>query len=66
MSDSLRSRSKYWRLAEQGRKLKAQVINYAKGFVILSRGCAAKARAWAAEVMRGRKPGLLGRMAGRL
>jgi RNA-directed DNA polymerase len=42
---------KYWRLTEQGRKLKAQVINYADDFVILSRGCAAKA--WAAEVMSG-------------
>jgi RNA-directed DNA polymerase len=42
---------KYWRLTEQGRKLKAQVINYADDFVILSRGCAAEAKAWAAEVM---------------
>src|SRR6516165_4125018 len=42
---------KYWRLTEQGRKLKAQVINYADDFVILSRGCAAQAKAWAAEVM---------------
>jgi len=42
---------KYWRLTEQGRKLKAHVINYADDFVILSRGCAAEAKAWAAEVM---------------
>src|SRR5262249_20610110 len=34
-----------------GRKLKAPVINYAGDFVILSRGCAAEAKAWAAEVM---------------
>jgi hypothetical protein len=27
------------------------VINYADDFVILSRGCAAEAKAWAAEVM---------------
>ena len=42
---------KYWGLTEQGRKLKAHVINYADDFVILSRGCAAEAKAWAAEVM---------------
>ena len=42
---------KYWRLTEQGRKLKAHVINYADDFVILSRGCAAEAKAWTAEVM---------------
>jgi RNA-directed DNA polymerase len=42
---------KYWRLTEQGHKLKARVINYADDFVILSRGCAADARAWAAAVM---------------
>jgi RNA-directed DNA polymerase len=42
---------KYWRLTEQGRKLKAHVIAYADDFVILSRGCAAEAKAWAAATM---------------
>jgi RNA-directed DNA polymerase len=42
---------KHWRLTGQGRKLKAQVISYADDFVILSRGCAAEAKAWAREVM---------------
>ncbi len=42
---------KYWRLSEQGRKLKAQVIAYADDFVILSRGYAAEAKAWARDVM---------------
>jgi RNA-directed DNA polymerase len=42
---------KYWRLTEQGRKLKAHVIAYADDFVILSRGCAAQAKAWARAVM---------------
>jgi RNA-directed DNA polymerase len=42
---------KYWRFTEQGRKLKAQVIAYADDFVILSRGCAAEAKAWAAATM---------------
>ncbi len=38
---------KHWRLTEQGRKLKAHVIAYADDFVILSRGYAQEARAWA-------------------
>jgi RNA-directed DNA polymerase len=42
---------KYWRLTEQGHKLKAHVIAYADDFVILSRGYAEEARAWAREVM---------------
>jgi RNA-directed DNA polymerase len=42
---------KHWRLTEQGRKLKAQVIAYADDFVILSRGSAQEAKAWAREVM---------------
>src|SRR5215469_11526883 len=42
---------KYWRLTEQGRKLKAHVIAYADDFVILSRGCAAEAKAWARAIM---------------
>jgi RNA-directed DNA polymerase len=42
---------KYWRLTEQGRKLEAYVIAYADDFVILSRGYAAQAKTWTAEVM---------------
>src|SRR5579864_203762 len=42
---------KYWRLTEQGRKLKAYVIAYADDFVILSRGHAAEAKVWARAVM---------------
>ncbi len=42
---------KYWRLTEQGHKLKAHVIAYADDFVILSRGHAEDAKAWARAVM---------------
>jgi RNA-directed DNA polymerase len=42
---------KHWRLTEQGRKLRAHVIAYADDFVILSRGYAAEAKAWAGAVM---------------
>src|SRR5919204_1499745 len=42
---------KFWRLTEQGRKLKAHLINYADDFVILSRGCAEEAKTWTREVM---------------
>jgi RNA-directed DNA polymerase len=42
---------KHWRLTEQGRKLRAHVIAYADDFVILSRGHAAQAKAWAGAVM---------------
>jgi RNA-directed DNA polymerase len=42
---------KYWRLTEQGRKLKAYVVAYADDFVILSRGHAEEAKTWARAVM---------------
>jgi RNA-directed DNA polymerase len=42
---------KHWRLTEQGSKLKAHVIAYADDFVILSRGYAEQAKAWARAVM---------------
>src|SRR6266536_4429892 len=42
---------KYWAITDQGRKLKAQVIAYADDFVIMSRGYAGEAKAWAREVM---------------
>lgn len=42
---------KHWRLTEQGSKLKAYVIAYADDFVILSRGYAEQAKAWARAVM---------------
>jgi RNA-directed DNA polymerase len=42
---------KHWRLTEQGRRLKAHVIAYADDFVILSRGHAAEAKAWARTIM---------------
>jgi RNA-directed DNA polymerase len=42
---------KHWRLTEQGRKFKAHVIAYADDFVILSRGHAEEAKAWAGAVM---------------
>ena len=42
---------KHWRLTEQGHKLKAHVIAYADDFVILSRGYAQEAKAWAGVVM---------------
>jgi len=42
---------KHWRLTEQGQKLKAHVIAYADDFVILSRGHAGEAKAWAGAVM---------------
>jgi RNA-directed DNA polymerase len=42
---------KYWRLTEQGRKLKAYVVAYADDFVILSRGHAVEAKAWVRAVM---------------
>jgi RNA-directed DNA polymerase len=43
---------KYWRLTEQGRKLRAHVIAYADDFVILSRGYAENAKEWAREILR--------------
>ncbi len=42
---------KHWRLTGQGQKLKAHVIAYADDFVILSRGYAEEATAWARVVM---------------
>jgi RNA-directed DNA polymerase len=42
---------KHWRLTEQGQKLKAYVIAYADDFVILSRGHAEEAKAWAGAIM---------------
>jgi len=42
---------KHWRLTGQGSKLKAYVIAYADDFVILSRGYAEQAKAWARAVM---------------
>jgi RNA-directed DNA polymerase len=42
---------KHWRLTGQGHKLRAHVVAYADDFVILSRGHAAQAKAWAAEIM---------------
>jgi RNA-directed DNA polymerase len=42
---------KFWRLTEQGHKLKAHVIAYADDFVILSRGYAEEAKARAGAVM---------------
>jgi RNA-directed DNA polymerase len=37
---------KYWHRSEQGKRLRARVINYADDFVILSRGCATEALEW--------------------
>jgi RNA-directed DNA polymerase len=42
---------KYWRLTGQGRRLKAHVVAYADDFVILSRGYAQEAKAFAGDVM---------------
>jgi RNA-directed DNA polymerase len=42
---------KYWRITGQGAKLRAEVVNYADDFVILSRGHAAEALAWTRQVM---------------
>ena len=42
---------KYWRITDQERKLRAQVVTYADDFVILSRGNAAEALAWTRTVM---------------
>ena len=42
---------KYWRITGQGAKLRAEVVNYADDFVILSRGHAVEALAWTRHVM---------------
>jgi RNA-directed DNA polymerase len=43
---------KFWRTSGRGEGFRAQVVNYADDFVILSRGYAAPARDWTREVMR--------------
>jgi RNA-directed DNA polymerase len=42
---------KGWRITQRGKQFKAQVVNYADDFVILSRGCAAQALEWTRQVM---------------
>ena len=42
---------KYWRITERSEIFRAQVVNYADDFVILSRGCAAEALSWTRSVM---------------
>ncbi len=42
---------KYWRITGQGPRLRAEVVNYADDFVILSRGHAVEALAWTRQVM---------------
>ena len=42
---------KHWRLSRRGEAFRALVVSYADDFVILSRGCAAEALAWASAVM---------------
>ena len=42
---------KHWRLSGCGEAFRAHVVSYADDFVILSRGRAAEALAWTAEVM---------------
>jgi RNA-directed DNA polymerase len=42
---------KYWRITGRGEVFRAQVVNYADDFVILSRGCAAEALDWTRSVM---------------
>jgi RNA-directed DNA polymerase len=42
---------KHWRRRERGTAYQARVVNYADDFVILSRGYAAEALAWTADVM---------------
>ena len=42
---------KYWRLSGQGHRLRAEIVNYADDFVILSRGHAREALAWTRQVM---------------
>ena len=47
---------KHWRLTRCGEAFRAHVVSYADDLVILSRGCAQEALAWAKSVMT--KPGL--------
>jgi RNA-directed DNA polymerase len=42
---------KGWRNTQRGKQYKAEVVNYADDFVILSRGCAAQALEWTRQVM---------------
>jgi RNA-directed DNA polymerase len=42
---------KGWRITQRGKQFKAQIVNYADDFVILSRGCAAQALEWTRQVM---------------
>src|ERR1700682_531923 len=42
---------KYWRISGRGEVFRAQVVNYADDFVILSRGSAAEALNWTRSVM---------------
>lgn len=42
---------KYWRITERGKVFKAQIVNYADDFVILTRQRAAEARDWTRQVM---------------
>ena len=42
---------KYWRTSQRGEVFRAHIVNYADDFVILSRGCAAKALTWTDGVM---------------
>jgi RNA-directed DNA polymerase len=42
---------KYWRITERGSSFRAEVVNYADDFVILSRGHAAEALQWTRGVM---------------
>jgi RNA-directed DNA polymerase len=42
---------KYWRITERGKAFRAQVVNYADDFVILTSRHAAEARDWTRQVM---------------
>jgi len=42
---------KYWRITERGKVFRAQIVNYADDFVILTRQRAAQARDWTRQVM---------------
>ena len=42
---------KYWRITERGKVFRAQIVNYADDFVILTRQRAAEARDWTRQVM---------------
>jgi RNA-directed DNA polymerase len=42
---------KYWRITERGKEFRAEVVNYADDFVILTRRRAEEARDWTRQVM---------------